>query len=220
MARGVQHNTRRMQRNMPERPGPEGRRVDPLLEVREKRRGKRLGDSYVRIVRPFEDEFERTDEGTLIASEKTILDRRGWHAAMRGLRTFLIGRPISTEHEEHERLTKVKALAVFSSDNISSSAYGPEEITRVLALAGIGSLFLTVQLAALIIVMLAIVTVSYRQTIKAYPLGASSYIVASDNLGDRLGILAASALLIGYVVTVAVSVSAGVAPMTTIQPAN
>ena len=84
MARGVQHNTRRMQRNMPERPGPEGRRVDPLLEVREKRRGKRLGDSYVRIVRPFEDEFERTDEGTLIASEKTILDRRGWHAAMRG----------------------------------------------------------------------------------------------------------------------------------------
>ncbi|HEX6475604.1 MAG TPA: APC family permease, partial [Candidatus Limnocylindria bacterium] len=167
---------------------------------------------------PFEDEFERTDEGTLIASEKTILDRRGWHAAMRGLRTFLIGRPISTEHEEHERLSKTKALAVFSSDNISSSAYGPEEIMRVLALAGVASLFLTVQLAALIIVMLAIVTVSYRQTIKAYPMGASSYIVASDNLGDRAGILAASALLIGYTVTVAVSVSAGVAAMTSIIP--
>jgi amino acid transporter len=208
-----------MQRNNPERPGPEGRRVDPLLEVREKRRGKRPGDSYVRIVRPFEDEFERTDEGTLIASEKTILERRGWHAALRGLRTVLIGRPISTEHEEQERLTKVKALAVFSSDNISSSAYGPEEIMRVLAFAGIASLFLTVQLAALIIVMLAIVTISYRQTIRAYPMGASSYIVASDNLGDRAGILAASALLIGYVVTVAVSVSAGVAAMTSIVPA-
>ena len=169
-------------------------------------------------MRPFDDEFERSDEGTLIASEKTILDRRGWHVGLRGLRTFLIGRPISTDHEEHERLTKTKALAVFSSDNISSSAYGPEEIMRVLALAGVASLFLSVQLAALIIVMLAIVTVSYRQTIKAYPMGASSYIVASDNLGDRAGIVAASALLIGYTVTVAVSVSAGVLAMTSIIP--
>jgi amino acid transporter len=207
-----------MQRNQPERDGPEARRVDPLLEVRERKRGRRPGDAYVRIVRPFEDEFEKSDEGTLIASEKTILERRGWHVALRGIRTFLIGRPISTEAEEHERLSKTKALAVFSSDNISSSAYGPEEITRVLVLAGTAALFLTVQLAVLIIVMLAIVTVSYRQTIKAYPMGASSYIVASDNLGDRAGILAASALLIGYTVTVAVSVSAGVAAMTSIIP--
>src|SRR5918999_3506553 len=203
-------------------PSPGARRgerhVDPLLEVRERHRGKRPGDAYVRIVRPFEEEFERSQEGTLIASERTVLARSGWHGALRSLRTFLIGRPISSEHEEHERLTKLKALAVFSSDNISSSAYGPEEIMRVLALAGVASLFLTVQLAALIIVMLAIVTISYRQTIKAYPMGASSYIVASDNLGDRSGILAASALLIGYVVTVAVSVSAGVAAMTSIIP--
>jgi amino acid transporter len=203
----------------PDRSGPEPRRsVDPLLEVREKRKGKRPGDAYVRIVRPFEDEFERSDEGHLVAQEKTILARTGWHAGLRGLRTFLIGRPISSEHEEHERLSKAKALAVFSSDNISSSAYGPEEIMRVLALAGAGALTLTVPLAALIIAMLAIVTMSYRQTIKAYPMGASSYIVASDNLGDRAGILAASALLIGYVVTVAVSVSAGVAAMTSIIP--
>ncbi len=194
------------------------RRVDPLLEVRERHRGRRPGDAYVRIFRPFEEEFERSEEGTLIASERTVLARTGWHGALRSLRTALIGRPISSEHEEHERLSKLKALAVFSSDNISSSAYGPEEIMRVLALAGAGALFLTVQLAALIIVMLAVVTISYRQTIKAYPMGASSYIVASDNLGDRAGILAASALLIGYVVTVAVSVSAGVAAMTSIIP--
>jgi amino acid transporter len=194
-------------------PAGEGR-VDPLLKVREKRRGKRPGDAYVRIVRPYEDAFRKGgDEGGLIATERTILDRRGWRVALRQLRTFLIGRPISSEHEEHERLTKLKALAVFSSDNISSSAYGPEEIMRVLALAGVASLFLTVQLAALIIVMLAIVTISYRQTIKAYPKGASSYIVASDNLGPMMGVLAAAALLIGYVVTVAVSVSAGVAAM-------
>ena len=134
------------------------------------------------------------------------------------MRGFLFGRPISSEHEEHERLSKVKALAVFSSDNISSSAYGPEQIMHVLAFAGAGALVLTIPLAGLIIIMLAIVTLSYRQTIKAYPQGASSYIVASDNLGDRIGVLAASALLIGYVVTVAVSISAGVAAMTSIVP--
>jgi amino acid transporter len=193
-------------------------RVDPLLEVREKRRGQRLGDSYVRIVRPFEDEFER-EEGRLVATERTVLERSGWTRTLRGIRTFLIGRPISSVHEQHERLTKLKALAIFSSDNISSSAYGPEAILRVLALAGAGALSLTLPIAGLIIAMLAIVTMSYRQTIKAYPLGASSYLVASDNLGDRAGVVAASALLIGYVVTVAVSVSAGVAALTSIVPA-
>jgi amino acid transporter len=199
------------------RTDPEHKRVDPLLEVREKRRGKRPGDAYVRIVRPFEETFQRGgDEGELIATERTILERRGWKAALRQVRTFLIGRPIHSEREEHERLTKTKALAIFSSDNISSSAYGPEEIMRVLAFAGAGALSLTLPLAGLITVMLAIVTVSYRQTIKAYPLGASSYIVASDNMGSRAGVLAAAALLIGYVVTVAVSISAGVAALTSL----
>ncbi len=197
---------------------PDDRRVDPLLEVRQKRRGKRVGDAYVRIVRPFEEEFTRGDEGELIATERTVLERRGWTSTLRKLRTILIGRPIHRDREEHERLSKRKGLAIFSSDNISSSAYGPEEIMRVLAAAGVGALTLTLPLAALITIMLAIVTVSYRQTIKAYPTGASSYIVASDNLGSTLGVLAAAALLIGYVVTVAVSVSAGVAAMTSIVP--
>ena len=198
---------------------PNDGRVDPLLEVREKRRGKRPGDAYVRIVRPYEDQFSRGgDEGELIATERTVLQRGGWHGALRRIRTTLIGRPISSERESHERLTKVKALAIFSSDNISSSAYGPEEIMRVLALASVGAISLTLPLAGLITVMLAIVTISYRQTIKAYPHGASSYIVASDNLGSLAGVLAAAALLIGYVVTVAVSVSAGVAALTSILP--
>ncbi len=195
------------------------RRVDPLLEVREKRRGKRPGDAYVRIVRPFDDAFQRADDdGGLIATERTVLERPGWTRVLRRLRTVLIGRPIHSDREAHERLTKVKGLAIFSSDNISSSAYGPEEIMRVLALAGAGALTLTLPLAGLITVMLAIVTVSYRQTIKAYPQGASSYIVASDSLGSGAGVLAAAALLIGYVVTVAVSVSAGVAALTSILP--
>jgi amino acid transporter len=198
---------------------PDHGRVDPLLEVREKRRGRRPGDAYVKIVRPFEGEFQRGDDlGELIATEKTVLQRRGWTSNLRRLRTWLIGRPIHRDREEHERLTKVKGLAIFSSDNISSSAYGPEEISRVLAGAGIGALTLTLPLAGLITVMLAIVTLSYRQTIKAYPKGASSYIVASDNLGPTLGVLAAAALLIGYVVTVAVSVSAGVAAMSSLVP--
>jgi amino acid transporter len=189
-----------------------------MLEVRERKRGKRPGDSYVRIFRPFQDAFSRGEEGGLVATERTVLERRGWTAALRRMRTFLIGRPIHSEREEHERLTKVKALAIFSSDNISSSAYGPEETMRVLAVAGTGAIALTLPLAALIIVMLAIVTLSYRQTIKAYPHGASSYIVASDNLGPLFGVLAGAALLIGYVVTVAVSVSAGVAALTSIAP--
>ena len=203
----------------PEPPPSEGRRVDPHLEVREKRRGKRPGDAYVRIVRPFEEAFQRGGEdGELIATERTVLHRSGWTSSVRALRTRLIGRPISSEQEEHERLTKTKGLAIFSSDNISSSAYGPEEIMHVLILAGAGALSLTLPLAALITIMLAIVTVSYRQTIRAYPKGASSYIVASDNLGSTMGVLAAAALLIGYVVTVAVSVSAGVAAMTSLIP--
>ena len=198
---------------------PKGGRVDPHLEVRERRTGRRPGDAYVRIVRPFEDSFQRGEnEGELVATERTVLARPGWTRSLRALRTWLIGRPISSEHEEHERLTKVKGLAIFSSDNISSSAYGPEEIMRVLAFAGAGALSLTLPLAALITVMLAVVTVSYRQTIRAYPHGASAYIVASDNLGHIAGILGAAALLIGYVVTVAVSVSAGVAALTSIVP--
>jgi amino acid transporter len=209
-----------MTRQHPPRPGEDEdrRKVDPLLEVREHRRGRRPGDTYIRIVRPYEEEFERGDEGQLVASERTVLQRKGWTKRLRALRTVLIGRPISSERESHERLSKLKALAIFSSDNISSSAYGPEEIMRVLAFAGAAALSLTLPIAAVIVLMLAIVTASYRQTIKAYPHGASSYIVASDNLGDRMGVLAASALLIGYVVTVAVSISAGVAALTSIMP--
>jgi hypothetical protein len=138
-------------------------RVDPLLEVRRKQRGRRPGDAYVRIERPFEDVFERgEDQGSLVATERTVLHRRGWRAALRGLRTVLIGRPISSEREEHERLSKMKALAIFSSDNISSSAYGPEEMMRVLALAGVAAIAWTLPLTVLIIVMLAIVVTSYR----------------------------------------------------------
>ena len=203
----------------PEPPGePGGNRVDPMLEVRERSVGARPGDAYVRIVRPFESEFEHGDEGQLIASERTIDSTTTFGRWFRGGRNFLFGRPISSEHEEHERLTKIKALAVFSSDNISSSAYATEEIMRILILAGVGAIALTLPITVAIVAVLVIVAVSYRQTIRAYPNGASSYIVASDNLGTGAGLLAGGALLIDYTLTVAVSVSAGVAAITSLVP--
>ena len=174
---------------------------------------------YVRIVRPFDEEFERSDSGHLVATEETLLERGGWRRSMGQARAALIGRPISNEREEHERLTKPKALAVFSSDNISSSAYATEEMMRVLVVAGVGAFSLIMPLAIVIAVVLAIVATSYRQTIRAYPNGASSYIVASDNLGAPAGLLAAAALLIDYTLTVAVSISAGVAAITSLVPA-
>jgi amino acid transporter len=199
-------------------PDPAPNRIDPHREVRERRRGLRPGDTYVRIVRPFESEFERGEEGHLVATSETLVVPAGWQRAYARLRGWLIGKPISSEREEHERLTKLKALAVFSSDNISSSAYATEEMMRVLVVAGIGAFTLVMPLTLVIVAVLAIVATSYRQTIRAYPNGASSYIVASDNLGAPVGLVAAGALLIDYTLTVAVSVSAGVAAITSIVP--
>ena len=200
-------------------PDPSATRIDPHLEVREHKKGIRPGDAYVRIVRPFEHEFERGDNGHLVATTETLISEPGVRRMLSGARTFLLGRPISSEREEHERLTKLKALAVFSSDNISSSAYATEEMMRVLVVAGVGAFALVMPLTLVIVVVLAIVATSYRQTIKAYPHGASSYIVASDNLGAPAGLVAAGALLIDYTLTVAVSVSAGVAAITSMVPA-
>ena len=194
------------------------RELDPHLELRETRQGRRPGDVYVKIVRPYDELFERSDEGELVATERTVLDRPGWTRWLRALRTFLIGRPISSEREEHERLTKLKALAIFSSDNISSSAYATEEMMRILIVAGVGAISFTMPLTIAICAVLAIVATSYWQTIRAYPNGASSYLVASDNLGPRASLVAGASLLIDYTLTVAVSVSAAVAAITSVVP--
>ena len=192
--------------------------MDPHLQVRERARGHRPGDAYVRIVRPFQDTFRRDEAGDLVATERTVLHRTGWTGGLRRFRTWLIGSPISSEREEHERLTKVKALAIFSSDNISSSAYATEEMMRILVLAGIGAISLTMPLTVTIVAVLAIVATSYWQTIRAYPHGASSYLVSTDNLGAMAGLVAGAALLIDYTLTVAVSVSAAVAAITSVVP--
>lgn len=115
-------------------------------------------------------------------------------------------------------MTKVKALAVFSSDALSSVAYATEEIMKVLVLVGVGVLYLTLPISGVIVLLLAIVVLSYRQTIRAYPSGGGSYIVANDNLGMLAGLTAAGALLVDYVLTVSVSIASGVAQITSLLP--
>ncbi|MGB9777430.1 MAG: APC family permease [Anaerolineae bacterium] len=130
------------------------------------------------------------------------------------LRRLLIGSPLATTQLKHERLTKVKGLAVFASDALSSTAYATEEILLVLILAGSGAVRLAWPIGLGIATLLAIVAFSYYQTVHAYPAGGGAYIVAHDNLGQIPGLVAAAALLTDYVLTVAVSVSAGVAALT------
>jgi len=135
------------------------------------------------------------------------------------LRRILIGTPLSTERGIHERLSKVQALAILSSDALSSVAYATEEILLVLVLAGSGALGLSLPIALAIAALLLIVASSYYQTVQAYSSGGGAYIVARENLGTLPSLVAGAALLTAYVLTVAVSISAGVAAVTSAFPA-
>jgi amino acid transporter len=134
------------------------------------------------------------------------------------LKRWLVGPPMPLAQARHERLTKRVALAVFSSDALSSVAYATEEILLILVLAGAAAAHLTVPIALSITALLAVVAISYQQTIHAYPSGGGSYIVARANLGTIPGLVAAAALLVDYVLTVSVSVAAGVAAITSAFP--
>jgi amino acid transporter len=134
------------------------------------------------------------------------------------LKRWVVGPPMPLAQARHERLNKRVALAVFSSDALSSVAYATEEILLVLVLAGAAAAHLTAPIAVSITALLVIVTISYQQTIHAYPSGGGSYIVARANLGTVPGLVAAAALLVDYVLTVAVSVAAGVAAITSAFP--
>jgi amino acid transporter len=136
----------------------------------------------------------------------------------RRLRFWLLGTPLTSAAERHARLPKRIALPVFSSDALSSVAYATEEILLVLMVAGAVALAWSLPIGLAILALLAIRITSYRQTIQAYPAGGGAYIVASDNLGVWPGLTAGSALLIDCVLTVAVSVAAGVAAVTSAAP--
>ncbi|MBP7149574.1 MAG: APC family permease [Acidobacteria bacterium] len=132
---------------------------------------------------------------------------------------LVVGQPIPSHLAHHERFSRVTGLAVLSSDALSSVAYATEEILRVLLVGGIGALALVTPIGGVIAVILALVAFSYRQTIHAYPRGGGAYIVARENLGRYPSLVAAGALLIDYTLTVAVSVAAGVAALTSAVPA-
>ncbi|MGQ9457449.1 MAG: APC family permease [Anaerolineae bacterium] len=137
---------------------------------------------------------------------------------LHGLRRVLIGPPLPTQRMAHERLGKVQALAVLSSDALSSVAYATEEILLVLVLGGSAALVLTWPVALAIAGLIVIVVTSYYQTVHAYPSGGGAYIVTKENLGTMPSLVAAAALLTDYVLTVAVSISAGVAAITSSFP--
>jgi amino acid transporter len=135
------------------------------------------------------------------------------------LKRLLLGSPLPTFREHHQRLPKVLGLAVFSSDALSSVAYATEEMLLILVEAGLAALTWSWPIALAIVTLLVIVTTSYYQTIHAYPSGGGAYIVPRENLGVNAGLVAAAALMIDYVLTVAVSVAAGIAAMTSAFPA-
>ena len=134
------------------------------------------------------------------------------------LKRWLVGLPLKTKEAAHERLSKRLALAVFSSDALSSVAYATEEILLVLVLAGTAMVGYSIPLSLSIVGLLAILTMSYRQIIFEYPEGGGAYIVGKTNLGEWAGLVAAAALMIDYVLTVAVSVAAGMAALTSAIP--
>jgi amino acid transporter len=182
-------------------------------------KGRLPGDRRVRVDRPHAAYFRYAAEGQLVAREAASAPRTQAGRALARIRGVLFGRPLSIHDDIAERLSKPKALAIFSSDAISSSAYATEEIVRVLVLAGAGALLLSLPIAIAIALLLAVVSTSYRQIGTAYPSGGGAYAVARANLPMITALIAAGALLVDYVMTVAVSTASAVEQVISAVPA-
>ena len=181
--------------------------------------GRKAGDRRVRVERPHAPYFRYAGPGQLVAREAASQPRTPAGRALARFRGVVFGRPLASEADLEERLSKTKALAIFSSDAISSSAYATEEILRVLVLAGAAAMLLSVEVAVAIAILLAVVAVSYRQVCRAYPNGGGAYVVARTNLAPIFGLIAAASLLIDYVMTVAVSTASAIAQIQSVIPA-
>src|SRR5438128_3946120 len=147
-----------------------------------------------------------------------IAERTDTESTFDLVKRVLVGRRMASSRLEHTLLPKVLALPVFSSDALSSVAYATEQILVVLVAASLGSAHLVMPIAIAIAALMTIVVFSYRQTVRAYPNGGGSYIVSKDNLGTFPGLVAAAALMTDYVLTVSVSVVAGVFAITSAIP--
>ena len=181
-------------------------------------RGSRPGDRFVRVVRAGRGAFRAAGPGAVRATAAVPRAHGPLGLLTFKLKEVVVGSPLANERSAHERLTKVKALAVLSSDAISSVAYATGAMLSVLLVAGAGSFNVSLGIGAAIALLFGIVVLSYRQTVKAYPRGGGSYIVASDNLGSLFGLIAGASLMIDYVLTVAVSVTQGVANLVSLAP--
>jgi amino acid transporter len=151
-------------------------------------------------------------------NQTEIMRRQSEYQPPRSLSHWLIGRPLSTADAPHQTIGKTIGLAVFASDALSSTAYATQEIMVILAVAGTMAFGYVFPISVAIVVLMAIVTISYEQTIHAYPGGGGAYIVARDNLGEKPAQIAGAALLTDYILTVAVSISAGVAQIVSAFP--
>jgi amino acid transporter len=147
-----------------------------------------------------------------------IIERTTEYKPAHTWRSWLIGRPLSTADAEHQTIGKRVGLAVFASDALSSTAYATQEILVILAAAGTMAFGYVFPIAIAIVVLLAIVSISYEQTIHAYPDGGGAYIVSRDNLGEFPALIAAAALLTDYILTVSVSIASGVAQLVSAFP--
>jgi amino acid transporter len=183
--------------------------------------GRKPGDKRVRVERHHAPYFRYTGPGQLTAKPAANLPTTSSGRAIQRMKHAMLGRPLANEEEIGERLSKKKALAIFSSDAISSSAYATEEILLAFIAAGVGgaAFFYSIEVAIAIAVLLAIVAFSYRQVCYAYPSGGGSYSVSKANFGRLASLVAASALLIDYTLTVAVSTSSAVEQIASAVPA-
>jgi amino acid transporter len=173
--------------------------------------GRKLGDRRVVVNRPHSDFFRYAGPGTMVAKAAASAPTTAVGRRVARVRAFVFGKPLTSAAEIGERLSKKLALPIFSSDAISSSAYATDEILRVLVLAGVAWLTWSIWVAAAIALMLTIVALSYRQVCHGYPSGGGAYVVARENLGPNFGLIAAAALMVDYVMTVAVSSAAALA---------
>jgi amino acid transporter len=180
--------------------------------------GRKPGDRRVRVDRPHTAYFRYAGPNQLVAKPAASAGRTAADRMLLRVKAWLIGRPLANEEEAEERLPKRLALPIFSSDAISSSAYATEEILRVLVIGGAAAFLLSVEAAVAIAILLAVVAVSYRQVCRAFPNGGGAYAVARSELTPLLGLVAAAALLIDYVMTVAVSTSSAVEQLVSIAP--
>lgn len=180
--------------------------------------GRKIADKRVRVERPHAPYFRFTGPDQYVAKEAASAPQTSGGRFVAAVKRVLIGRPLASEEEIGERVPKTKALAIFSSDAISSSTYASEEILYILVAAGTAALVFSVPIAMAIAVLLLIVSTSYRQICYAYPSGGGAYAVAKANVSRTAALVAAAALLFDYMMTVAVSTAAGVAAVTSVFP--